>query len=427
MKLLSLFTGYGGLDMAVRALTDSTLVGVSDIDKAPNALLQHYHPDIPNIGNVKSVNWANLPFDFDVLTGGYPCQPFSTAGHRRGVDDDRHLWPDVLECIAVNRPAHVFLENVRGHLSLGFSEVLQDLAHAGYAVEWSILAASSVGAAHRRERLYIYAQPDTASYSVDIPDKVPTAGRVSVSTGFVAKPRVDDSVLNIGTLLPTPLARDHKGASSRKRHGGLGLADVSHLFPSPAASDTTGARKTRPNGYVQLKDMPLLLSDYGSSLLPTPNTMDNLPARTGAALERQLHRGNTGTRRSTAGNLREDILLTVESRRYDAPGVDSEPPTAAANAWSPFNDSAWGKYADAIARWSLVTGQQPPVPVQLNRNGNPQLTAEFPAWLMGLPDGYLNNPQIGLTRSEIIKLAGNGVVPHAAFVAYSLIFDRTNK
>ena len=66
----------------------------------------------------------------------------------------------------------------------------------------------------------------------------------------------------------------------------------------------------------------------------------------------------------------------------------------------------------------------PPAPVQPNRNGNPQLTAAFPAWLMGLPNGYLTDPDIGLTRTEAIKLAGNGVVPQAAAVAYDLINRR---
>ncbi len=92
--------------------------------------------------------------------------------------------------------------------------------------------------------------------------------------------------------------------------------------------------------------------------------------------------------------------------------------------WAPFNTGDWGIYAEAVARWALSTGNMPPAPVQPNRNGNPQLTAAFPAWLMGLPNGYLTDPDSGLTRTEAIELAGNGVVPQAAAVAYDLINRR---
>ena len=405
--------------------------------KKGRALCSHYHPEVPNLGDIKEIEWdkADIP-EFDILTGGYPCQPFSAAGHRRGKDDPRHLWPYVLKAIKVRQPQHVYLENVRGHLSLGFDIVLNDLASAGYNVHWSIMAASSVGAAHRRERLYIYATPSTdgTSYSLDLPTKLPVAGSIS-QYGLVSLTRVDDHLHTPSALLPTPVARDHKGATKRK--GGLSLGDIGRLlptlmpaatsaqFPTPAASDTTGARKTRPNGYKALKDMPLLLEKAGARLMPTPNTMDNLPAREGDAVERQLRRGQgrEASRRSTMGNLREDILLTVEPGRYD---VDNSKVDKREHApeWQPFNVTEWGVYAEAVARWTISTGNLPPAPVQPNRNGNPQLTAEFPAWLMGLPAGYLTDPDIGLTRTEAIKLAGNGVVPQAALVAYSLILSR---
>lgn len=469
-NLLSLFTGYGGLDMAVMALTGAELVAVSDIDKGPCAVLAHYHPDVPNLGDIKAIEWesADVP-EFDVLTGGYPCQPFSEAGHRKGTDDPRHLWPYVLKAIEARRPQHVYLENVRGHLTLGFDIVLNDLASAGYNVHWSIMAASSVGAAHRRERLYIYAtpSPDGAAYTPELPEKLPVAGHLT-SDGLVALTRVDEHLHTVTALLPTPLARDHRGTSAANRQGGLSLGDVARLFPTPkyndgvmgrprtkgrpieksthlgtivtllpsatsvmfptpVASDNTGARKTRPNGYKALKDMPLLLEKAGARLMPTPNTMDNLPVREGEALERQLRRGEgaNASRRATVGNLREDILLTVEPDRYDDANskVDKR---EQAPEWQPFNINEWGVYAEAVARWTITTGNLPPAPVQPNRNGNPQLTAAFPAWLMGLPNGYLTNPELGLTRTDIIKMAGNGVVPQAALVAYTHIHQRVD-
>lgn len=118
MRLLSLFTGYGGLDAAVAAITGARLVAVSDIAAGACAVLNHHFPDVPNIGDVTELNSADIP-GADIICGGYPCQPFSTAGHRRGTSDPRHLWPHLARIIENVRPKAVVVENVRGHLSMG--------------------------------------------------------------------------------------------------------------------------------------------------------------------------------------------------------------------------------------------------------------------------------------------------------------------
>ena len=93
----------------------------------------------------------------DILTGGYPCQPFSAAGQRKGTTDDRHLWPYVREAISEMSPSLVVLENVFGHLSLGFDEVLADLQLLNYETRWTIIRASDIGAPHHRARLFMLA------------------------------------------------------------------------------------------------------------------------------------------------------------------------------------------------------------------------------------------------------------------------------
>ena len=93
----------------------------------------------------------------DVLTAGYPCQPFSAAGRRQGEDDPRHLWPIIREHIATIRPVRCFFENVEGHISLGLRDVLEDLAGLGYFTTWGIFSASEVGAPHQRKRIFILA------------------------------------------------------------------------------------------------------------------------------------------------------------------------------------------------------------------------------------------------------------------------------
>ena len=93
----------------------------------------------------------------DILTAGYPCQPFSAAGKRAGKDDPRHLWPYIREHIETIRPIQCFFENVEGHISLGLREVIEDLESLGYATTWGIFSAAEVGAPHQRKRVYILA------------------------------------------------------------------------------------------------------------------------------------------------------------------------------------------------------------------------------------------------------------------------------
>lgn len=156
MKLGSLFSGYGGLDMAVMQHFGASLEWYAEFDKAPSAIMAAHHPGIPNFGDVTKIDWINVP-DIDILTGGYPCQPFSHAGLRKGTNDARHLWPYVREAISHLRPGIVVLENVRGHLTLGFDTVLGEISALGYDAQWSLVRASDVGAPHQRARLFIVA------------------------------------------------------------------------------------------------------------------------------------------------------------------------------------------------------------------------------------------------------------------------------
>jgi site-specific DNA-cytosine methylase len=138
-------------------LLDITLVDVENA-RHGGKLAKGYKP---NLGNLKVINWATVE-PIDILTAGYPCQPFSHAGLRKGTNDERHLWPYIKEAIGRIRPSLVFLENVRGHFGLGFRDVLTDLTDIGYDVRWTLIRASDVGAPHRRERLFIFAYSNGA-------------------------------------------------------------------------------------------------------------------------------------------------------------------------------------------------------------------------------------------------------------------------
>ena len=148
LRVGSLCTGYGGLDMAVEAYFNAETVWTCEFDKHASKVIDA-HFDVPNHGNLKTTDWSAVE-PIDILTAGYPCQPFSHAGLRKGTEDERHLWPYIKEIIGQLRPQNVILENVRGHFGLGFREVLGDLTSIGYDAKWRLIRASDVGAPHRR-------------------------------------------------------------------------------------------------------------------------------------------------------------------------------------------------------------------------------------------------------------------------------------
>lgn len=161
-RIGSLCSGYGGLDTAARQVFGGRVAWVADPDPGAAAILAHHWPDVPNLGDITTVNWHKVE-PVDVLVGGYPCQPFSTAGKRKGNKDARHIWPFVARALGVLRPRYAVFENVANHLRLGFDTVLCDLADLGFDVEWCVVRADEVGAPHQRRRLFILATATDAS------------------------------------------------------------------------------------------------------------------------------------------------------------------------------------------------------------------------------------------------------------------------
>jgi DNA (cytosine-5)-methyltransferase 1 len=159
MKIGSLCTGYGGLDLAVEKYFAAETIWCAEFDKYASRVIDQRF-QIPNYGDIKNIKWESIP-KIDILTAGYPCQPFSHAGYRKGTDDERHIFPFILEAISIIRPRWVVLENVRGHLSLGLKEVVASLTAIGYDTKWELVSASEVGAPHKRARVFIIAYPSS--------------------------------------------------------------------------------------------------------------------------------------------------------------------------------------------------------------------------------------------------------------------------
>lgn len=163
---VSLCAGYAGIDLGLkRAIPHLRTVAFSEIEGFACAnLVSKMEAGLldpaPIWTNLKTFPWDGFRGRVDILSGGYPCQPFSAAGKRLGADDPRHLWPFIADGIARMQPRLCFFENVEGHISLGLENVLTELQGLGYSGTFGIFSASEVGAPHQRKRIFILAHRD---------------------------------------------------------------------------------------------------------------------------------------------------------------------------------------------------------------------------------------------------------------------------
>jgi DNA (cytosine-5)-methyltransferase 1 len=189
MKIGSLFSGYGGLDLAVQEVFGAQVVWHCEWEDAPSAVLDAHWPGVPNYRDVTKVDFTQVE-RVDILTGGFPCQDVSTAGKRKGLTEGTrsNLWFEFLRAIEELRPRFVVIENVRGLLSAkadsdleletsgldydpglpilrAGSVVAGSLASIGYDCRWTTVRASDAGAPHRRERVFIVATANSSGSS----------------------------------------------------------------------------------------------------------------------------------------------------------------------------------------------------------------------------------------------------------------------
>ena len=166
-KVLDLFSGIGGFSLGLEWTGGFETVAFCEIEKYPQEILKKHWPGVPIYEDITELTADRLVRDgigrVDVITGGYPCQPFSVAGKQRGEKDDRHLWPQMFRLIKEVRPTWIICENVTGHIKLGLDQVLSDLEGEGYACRTFVLPACSVDAPHRRDRVWIVAHANNDS------------------------------------------------------------------------------------------------------------------------------------------------------------------------------------------------------------------------------------------------------------------------
>ena len=164
-KILDLFSGLGGFSLGLERTGHFKTIAFCDNDKFSKLILDKHWKGIKIYDDVREITKEkfkedDIPFP-DIITGGFPCQPFSVAGKQKGTSDDRHLWPEMFRIIKAFKPRYVIGENVRGIINIQdgvvFETVCTDLESEGYEVQPFIIPAAGVGAPHRRERVWIIA------------------------------------------------------------------------------------------------------------------------------------------------------------------------------------------------------------------------------------------------------------------------------
>lgn len=166
MPILELCAGYGGLALAVEALTGDVTTAVAEVHPAACRIMAERFPDAPNLGDAQAIDWTELRDEVDIVSCGFPCQDISDAGTREGIKGARSgLWFTIADAVRIIRPRYVFLENVSAIRNRGQGAVLTSLHQIRYDTRWTTLRASDIGAAHHRERWFAIATPADAPRS----------------------------------------------------------------------------------------------------------------------------------------------------------------------------------------------------------------------------------------------------------------------
>lgn len=446
-RIGSLFSGAGGLDLAVEDAFGGRTVWHSELDEAASNVLAHRWPGVPNLGNITLVDWSTVE-SIDILCGGFPCQDVSPAGRRAGLKDGTRsgLWAMFAAAIKALRPKVVVIENVRGLLSADGEEwppevvaadaeaarlsrvvalinskikrairegwwhgeykqrkqfestrlarlrdralarfrtlrsrlvqraigtVVADLAYLGYDAQWTTISAASIGAPHKRERVFILA----------------------TDTSGDGRPRI-----NGGPGIPSArggrdgFARRSTGRSSAVEPARFPSGDVFEYVEMPIIR--TGGRNIEDVADALLPTPRRSDGDGGANPLSRAERMDDIETRIIRLLQTPSAADGDGSRKARGGARCDEPLL---------PGQAIE------------MANAWGKYEPAIRRWEKLT-RPAPSPVELSTNGNPRLAPAFPEWMQGFEAGWITAVP-GISRNDQLRIIGNSVCPQQAVAA----------
>ena len=294
----SFCSGYGGLDLAAHELFGASTLWWSEIEPAAQKVMSARFPTATAVGDLTTINPHDLA-QVDIFTAGFPCQPFSQAGLRKGNQDERAIFQWIADAIGILRPRYVLMENVQGLLTKGGLDILGALAAIRYDCRWATVRASDAGAPHKRARWFAIAEPTDA-------DSIPTGRDTGAPPG------------------EKELHRRGEPNQSNRSSDGLGT-DVT---PHP---DSVGTGRGR----------------YGE--IPSPPG-----ASQEGSQQRQRVRNDTGHDSPVATD--SDDAGRSEQRRTCPVGEEQSSPQL-------HSGTDWGEWEPAIRRWETILGRAAPPPL----------------------------------------------------------------
>jgi DNA-cytosine methyltransferase len=248
LKTLDLFSGIGGFSLGLESTGFFETIGFVEKDKFCQKVLKKHWSNINIEEDIRNVKGEK--YQADVVTGGFPCQPFSVAGKRKSTADDRYLWDEMLRVIRETKPRWVIGENVEGIVNINegmvLRQVLNDLENEGFKSQCIIIPASGIGAWHQRKRIWIVANNSNSNNN----GSYRSQGNATKQSSNEQKDRLsfgDDKDVSNSSSHPTPTTRQDSASERTKKYkqGGMPLPMAVKMFPTPTASDMEGGTELK--------------------------------------------------------------------------------------------------------------------------------------------------------------------------------------
>jgi len=417
-NVISFCTGYGGLEIGIRrAGVDIRTVCNVEIETFAQANLV---AKIEEGRMDQSVIYSDLKtFPASIfrgkihgITGGYPCQPFSSAGKRKGEEDPRHLWPYIRKHVRAIRPLWCFFENVRGHTSMGLWRVLSDLEEDGYETEWGLFSAEETGAPHQRIRCFILAKlPDTRS---------PYSREVQLTEG-----RTEED------------AKEQESNCNGDQRGARQLGNPASLRPHRGSENCEGEQSEVLGERLKSDELGNAKHDglHG----------DSFSGGSGKDSERS-EKGKEASKQSSGASGQEDLrhlqgaeLAHPASRQPRQSQARNRGQDTSGGSEEELGDTA-GEGLEGRARASVqggseglactdggsATTQWPARPGEEQYEWEEPRVTEAQSELGGTIDGTKSGVDATANRVDRLRLLGNGVVPQTAELAWRTLWKQLN-
>lgn len=358
-RIGSLFSGYGGLDLAVEHATGGETVWFSELKETVARVFADHWPAAPNLGDISTIDWRAVE-PVDVLCGGFPCQDISTVGKQAGLAPGTRsgLWSFMAEAIEALQPRLVVIENVRGLLST------------------------------RAVR------PEMQGATPDVRNPDPAIATAAIATS------ADGATATLRNLEPDRWGLGDGPARPLRALGAVlgDLADLRlHARWVGLPASRVGAPHHRFRVFILAHRQDAVPDAAGLRLLAGRRDLGAGAGTPGhdrpVASDHRLCAARTGWLSEQAARIGDPVHPDREHLRQ------------------------WGGYAQAIARWEHITARDAPSPAILNENVGPRPAPEFVEWFMGLPAGWITDPALRLTPNQQLTALGNGVLPLQACTA----------